>query len=252
MYFTNVRALKNVLPGLGLEFEFNEMTGRTEKKIFNTISSNPKLSGMLPWQVFCTLVIALKKIGSVTFDQSVEFDVNSEKFRDLHLSIGDVYYMYLYLRILQIDGVLKVRQTCGHCKDVGVYPIALEDLEVAAASNPAELTSHHDLDFSVKIADGEYSKIAVSAVEFNPDQAAIDTLVDGKSQVISKAIKFEGYDFPLTEELVESWPIRVRSKLFEEIDRVSVGISDNTILKCSKCERGISVTISWDYLSFFS
>ena len=252
MNATTLQKQENILPGMGVPFTSHPMTGRKEREVLKAIESEPRLASSAQWQVFCTLAVMLSSVGSVEFDDNLTLKQKMAKVETLCLNVGDAFYMYTCIRRQAMGEEVKVRVTCPDCQTSNRYTLHLDEFEVQAAESPAELIKQVQLEHPVVLDGQEYKEAIVKAVNFSPRDAENLTSVEAKCHVMAQCISFPGYEFPVSEELLMDQMALQRRELFDLANSVTPGISEDTTLACSNCERKIPFVISWEFPAFFA
>ena len=248
---TTVQEQGNKIPGLGLEFRLQPLTGKRERDIYRLISSEPKLSQSLPWQVLCCLAVVVQELGGQNLSDMTEAQRMRYLESEAGLTVGDAYFMYLASRRESLGDGLSLDVTCPACKEKNQYTVNLAELSLLAADSRADLVKEVSLATPLHF-DKDYSQVKVHAVRFRPRELRVDYSVEARAKVLANEVDVEGYEFPLSEELLLDQPSRVLKELFSAVDSVTPGVTETTNLECAACKRMSPFMVSWEFPSFFA
>jgi len=179
--------------------------------------------------------------------------------------MGDVFYVYCYLRRRALGPLLKMQFDCGHCKEKIPYTANLDTLEVRTVEREEQLGWAVDLQDPIKIRGKDISRFQLSAMRWNVLETTAQVNVG--SDAVAKIAAIRGSIVGLNSE---SEPVIISDPEMDELSKydlenlahqvnihyVGPDMAIEDVCTPEICPRGggrkFMVAIDWTYDSFFA
>ena len=252
-----LKDLKNTLPipvkgKTDQSFSFIDWTMKEEKELAKIQAKNPTMGRF----VSAVLCLMLKSI------HGEDFAALDEKARILAINqmfLGNVLYMYVYLRYDQLSAEVKFDYTCPFCRTpVKNFTASLDDLDIDTKKvdyqeiidyrlrKPVTLVKGDQLVEVVKLSMAKWDVMERADTQESTDMASM------KEHTFKGSIKgFEGVTGFATDEVVAKLhkiDIELLQKVIAEHNAGPTIVSE---IECKKCNNTFYRQIDWSYESFF-
>lgn len=201
------------------------------------------------------------KIGPYDFTQL------SPAEKALHISqmvVGDVFYIYAWLRAKSLGPKLKLEIKCPSCGHKFKYMADLNTLEISVVDNVEETQWEYKLEESFQIRGKDVTKLVMEAPRWitmegmkdigNSDVGAVKAnLISGSIIAITDWPDTNGQPTKValsSEEIDDMSKIDIET-IAEQIDEHTVGPNMSINDECPKCHGNYIMPINWTYDSFF-
>lgn len=177
--------------------------------------------------------------------------------------MGDVLYMYVWLRVQCIDKSLKMDLTCPRCPDGNEIPYDanLETIEVRTAENLEQVKWSYDLKIPFEIRGKEAKTLELAPTRWQTMEASIKAAIEAgdvnlggaKMDIIQGCVrKIGGWDeMVLVERDYDFMMKKDIERLTARIDEHEVGPDMSIKENCPRCKRSFITSLDWGYESFF-
>ena len=204
--------------------------------------------------VTSVLSIMIKSLGSLNFEQ---MNAGERKLILSRMYVGDVIYLYVWLRLEALGNELKINLNCNHCREAFDFVADLNTIEIKTVNTPNELDTKIKLKKGLEINDQIYKDLHLKPSTWNVMEnlgnGAISNPGKMKAQMFKSCIKdVEGIDdFVITDHVIdEMYKIDIEL-LVRKIDDIHPGpvmiIEDD----CPKCGQVFTAPIDWSHDNFF-
>lgn len=174
--------------------------------------------------------------------------------------MGDVFYMYVWLRTQTNGKSLKMTLSCPRCSFDFPFAADLDSVEVRTAEKYDHVKWSYALEIPFEVRGQMAQGFDLAPMRWQAMESSIKTAVDTGDTDGSKMEIIQGCVQRVTgrEEMV------LIEQDFDEIEKVdieqlSAKIDENEIgpdmsvkEKCPRCERRFTTSLDWGYESFFS
>jgi len=179
--------------------------------------------------------------------------------------MGDVFYVYCYLRRQALGRSLGLEFTCGHCGEKIPYVANLDTLEVRTVEREEDLLWSYDLQDPIEIRSTKVKRLQMSSLRWTTleQTAAVNQGADYVAKMAAlkgSIVGINDSDKPilLAEEELDDMSKFDFEAVTEQINDHHVGpdMSVEDECKPGQCPRGggrkFKVGINWTYDSFFA
>lgn len=228
-----------------------------EEMAIDKLRAESRKTGQFP-----TLLLSFmyNQVGSHDFSTMEDAEKNAVLAQ---MYLGDVVYLYVYLRTQVMGTDLPLDLTCPHCGFEFAYQADLNTVKVRTATAAEGIRWRYELKRPIKIRGKEAKAFHLGPSIWSHTQESIARTAQTdqgkgrtKMEVICAAIRqVEGHD--MMALIVEDF--KLMSKI--DIEKLAALIDDNEIgpdlsiketCPRSTCQRTIHTSLDWGYESFFA
>jgi len=212
--------------------EVRELTGYEEDILFNVRTKLSYAKRLVKAIESCVV-----KIGDITDREKISQLVNK-------LTLGNVWYLFIRLRILTFGDAYVVEAVCSNlaCGQKQKLAVNLSELEVKKGSGEQSK--------KVKLSDGREVELRP---EFIGDEHAwiiVEQREDIPSHVIlGRVYAIDGKRVGLQD--IKALSMKDRTKLRREIENLEGGVDDTVIITCKACGEEFEATLNFGARDFF-
>lgn len=177
------------------------------------------------------------------------------------MHMGDVFYMYVWLRTKCVGMSLKMDLTCPRCNFEFPFDADLSTVEVRTAESLADVKWTYDLIDPFDLRGQKATGFELGPVKWIAMEESIRKALESggtnvglaKMDVIQNCIQgVKGRDpMVLTERELDELTKMDIETLVARIDEHEVGPDMSVETKCQRCKRSIRTSLDWGYESFF-
>lgn len=188
-----------------------------------------------------------------------DFDIMEMPERRAHISgltMPDVFFAYIYLRIKAMGPGFKMEVTCSRCSNEFPFVVNLEDTEVRFVEDPGKVFWEYELKNPFQLRGHEVTRLKMGPTRWSNMEATPAGALNlgiAKRQIITGSL----YGFPGLDDMVlapheldQLTKIDIEA-LTNMLDELSLGPDMSIEGKCPKCQRGFKESIDWSYEAFF-
>lgn len=188
--------------------------------------------------------------------QFSDIELPSRRVHISGLTMPDVFFAYIYLRVKAMGPGFKLVITCSRCEHEFPLVVNLEDVEVRYVDDPEQVYWEYDLASPLVIREKEISKFRMGPTRWGSMEqtpAGLLNLGVAKSQILNGSL----YGFPgaddmvLAEHELDQLSKRDIEALTVLIDETSLGPDMSVEDKCPRCKGKVRESIDWSYETFF-
>lgn len=210
---------------------------------------------------YVSLVVAhlCSSIGGIELNQDEEVELRASRLSQLYM--GDIFYVYCWLRHEAMGDKLSLRFGCPTCQKVLPFQGDLKSVEVKKAENIEALRWEYELQDPITVRGEKVTKFQMSSPKWMTAIGAKGKEGDAKASAVRGSVIAlnDSVDaFTLMESEVDELSKRDLETVCAEIDERFFGPNMAIEGKCGPevCPSGGGVefraAINWDYDSFFS
>ncbi len=226
-----------------------------EERVVGKLKANSKESGD-----FITRLLAYMytKVGPHDFE-----NMKDEQKRAVLSSMymGDVFYMYVWLRIQCVNSSLKMTLNCPTCNFGFPFDADLDTIEVRTADDPSQVKWSYTLKTPFDIRGKEAKGFELAPTRWQTMESSVKTAIDSgdvntsgaKMDMIQGCVRqVTGHDpMALIEQDYDNMMKVDIEKLSARIDEHEIGPDMSIKEKCPRCKRKFITSLDWGYQSFF-
>ncbi len=175
--------------------------------------------------------------------------------------MGDIFYMYVWLRTQCVNYSLKMTLTCPRCNFGFPFDADLETIEVRTAEELSQVKWSYTLEVPFPIRGKAATGFELSPMRWQTIEGSIKTALDSgdSSGVGAKMDTIQG----CVRHVIDHEPMVLIAndyddmmkvdieKLAARIDEHEIGPDMSLKEKCPRCKRKFITSLDWGYQSFF-
>lgn len=175
--------------------------------------------------------------------------------------MGDVIFMYVWLRVQTVGKSLRMTLTCPHCSFDFPFDADLETVEVRTADALDQVKWSYELKVPFEMRGQKAKGLDLSPMRWQSMESSIKAAYEtgdtdannAKMEVIQSCVqRITGReDMVLIEQDYDDMMKVDIEKLATRIDEQEIGPDMSLREKCPRCERKFVTTLDWGYASFF-
>lgn len=237
------------------DFAVDKVNFPMERNISNFWNTYSRKRNVSP--VDYIAVVVAHALTSLAGQNVSAFDVN-KKLSIVHgMFLGDVFYIYAWLRFETLGRDINLNTiACNACdKPIEHVTIDLGSLEINNVETVDEVYNDFELRDGFMLMNKECKKLVIKPPTFRSIIGTSDyNSAEALSSLAQTSIhKIEDFDsgIVLTDRELEQFSRYDMNILEEEINYITAGPNWNIETKCPNCENKIFQMIDWRYVDFF-
>jgi hypothetical protein len=206
---------------------------------------------------YASMVVAamLTEIGGRQMDGMTE---SAREALISNLTVGDVLYIYTFLRAEALGSEVRMRVPCGKCKEHFDFLGDLTTIEVRTVDKPGEMVRHFEMAHGIPYRGQTRKKVTLRPIRWS-----IFETTDLKNAVMLRAaalqnaiVGIEGIPDAEFSPIPDTSLDELTKRDMEMLERAAEMNSPGPLMaveaKCPKCRTSWAGPIDWGYDSFFS
>ena len=233
-------------------FKLAKFTMREER----AIEGLRKARGNMSLATFVAEILGKMLVSYGPWDDFQELEEGQRLHIISNAWLGDVMYMYLYLRITAIGPDMKFDVTCPSCQEKARLPADLGQTDVIVAEDLASLSRNYELRDGVEVGIATVKSLVIQP----PRWQAMDAMKGARSNhgdvklsmILSSIRQLGDGKRPATMDIMETIGKRDLELLTKYIDQTSPGPDLVLEATCPQCGHVTNNPLNWNWDFLFT